>query len=1685
MIKNLGQVAAIYIGTVAPTNRNMIWLDNTVIPYVFRSYDGASWSELATRDWVKMFVNGWLVSLAPTTETQKTDYLLINSGNVNYKIAVKDFVASAIGNPLDFKGVIKTSADFPNPSTLEPGDMYVIITTPPGGTVTDPYSGKTFEDSEKIVWDGVTIGWESLGKIKITVDLSTEYTANKVTINSTAGEGTDINAASETSAGVMNALMYVLLDKLSNGSIIPAEQPSDKSTPAHRHNYADIIGRVISQQEEGDSTFHPMSQDATTKALALKFDKASVLQVLGNAADKVISQKVVTDNLALKADITWVQTNYLPLTAGPTKPLSGILYTPAGINIANDVGLRFGTDASNSGYRAGINSSDGSLIIGKDWDSIMIGTSGKVTRFLSNITVPYLNWSLLGTDGKAILSTGATPGDITLGTGNADLYLKNANADLQHNKAGTNYKIWDASNLPNPATLTDLAKYIPLTGGKNIGPLWLKDGSSTLTEGGIYDAAGNALLAYTGTDNYFGTSLGSTYIRSIANDLIHRRGNVNYKIWDSYNLASPATTTDLGNYLPLAGGTMSGSIVLINNKALLGNPTTGGNYNLVKIDQLNNVDVGDSLLTLRLYSNATNLKHIRGEVVYEIWDSFNLRDPLPRSAGAGNALTGNLYTPDTWGLCDPNGNNIVAIDSTVNQYFGRTFGTTYIRSGNSDLYHIKGSNQYKIWDASNLPNPATLTDLAKYIPLTGGKNIGPLWLKDGSSTLTEGGIYDAAGNALLAYTGTDNYFGTSLGSTYIRSIANDLIHRRGNVNYKIWDSYNLASPATTTDLGNYLPLAGGTMSGSIVLINNKALLGNPTTGGNYNLVKIDQLNNVDVGDSLLTLRLYSNATNLKHIRGEVVYEIWDSFNLRDPLPRSAGAGNALTGNLYTPDTWGLCDPNGNNIVAIDSTVNQYFGRTFGTTYIRSGNSDLYHIKGSNQYKIWDASNLPNVEYTWGFNGVIISTEIDLNTALNNGSSKPKAVYNYSSLALWKNAPTGMGYGSVFELWNSAIGNDNDNGYGSLTPQLAFDVNHNVAASTRYMYFRVANNLGYGDSSNWKRVVTADEIGTITGNYLPLSGGIMTGTIYLNNNVSLAGSNTSGGNHNLIRVNDKNSIIIGSSSLPVYMYSNENDIYHYRNSTQYRLWDSYNLSQPATLNTAQTFTGIKTFNSRVVLNNDIAIVGLLADGSDFRNLLWISTSNNPCFGSASSQPVIVSSATDIIHRRANTNYNIWDTYNLSNPATTTDLNSYLPLTAGSTKPLTSTLYFNSVNGSEILYNLTGITEGWERGLVFQNNGVIAKIGVFGHQTAPDYAYISATGTYNDIKNLRVYPSGSIQIGGVSNALLGYSNGSARISDLNLTKKANDVLYISSFIEGGSNYPGSDSISGQAINDGYALTYFWLSDVALQIAFDVDGTGVAYRSYKPSTGTSTTVWKFLADTAWVNTKINSTVGNYLPLSGGVITSTAATPLTINGTSSGGSEVGLLINRSGVKKAFFGYNSNLGAFMYSYARSKYLYISDTADEVRLGTSGSDYALAKAVGIGTVGNNFIWNQNEFSFVPAGYNNRVWFNYRAIDGSALTNPIQEYCFGAGTQGGYTRVVASGFKTPTGTNQNILRGDGSSSPLSEATTTTAGLMSSSDKTKVNDAIVSTGTNKVIGILVVDEIPSPSDQTEGVLYLKFE
>lgn len=267
-------------------------------------------------------------------------------------------------------------------------------------------------------------------------------------------------------------------------------------------------------------------------------------------------------------------------------------------------------------------------------------------------------------------------------------------------------------------------------------------------------------------------------------------------------------------------------------------------------------------------------------------------DYIPRAGGADHAMTGNLYVPEnkTWVLgTAPTTSNyylLARIISSGNDN-GVNVGSNALplvaRTGGSrDVMHLKGSAYYKMWDAANLPNPVQTTDLAKYLPLAGGKMTGNV-----SFPVDKGIVgYDVTGTAAYAILGTiasGNNTRVGVGTTYfplhLRSTAEDIIHVRGSSNYKVWDAYNLANPLekTTAD-GLYYPLAGKgyfgfDTAGRPVVSNNQGYAVKDTSGNVREFLWMDSSNNLNIGNTSKwsLAKIIFRASSIQNSTGKEFY----------------------------------------------------------------------------------------------------------------------------------------------------------------------------------------------------------------------------------------------------------------------------------------------------------------------------------------------------------------------------------------------------------------------------------------------------------------------------------------------------------------------------------------------------------------------------------------------------------------------------------------------------------------------------------------------------------------------------------------------------------------------------------------------------------------------------------------------
>lgn len=631
----------------------------------------------------------------------------------------------------------------------------------------------------------------------------------------------------------------------------------------------------------------------------------------------------------------------------------------------------------------------------------IVSTLGTIDTTSSAFDIMVGSASLLHlTSGKSTLNSPLTSTTYYRSSDDSEvLYqadLKSVLTGKETNYAPTVKAVSDAIDAVNTGTTESLKGYLKLSGGTMTGSIRIVDSGSSSTLEGIYNNDGTRTLLFTylkGSESRWGVGTKETVgiIRSNVSDLIHlvnNNGTLNeYSIYDKRNLPDPATKS--GN------NAFTGTNSFVANKFSVGSFKVDINSSLeVNLPYKENESGWASRLYF-MYNSLEGTKVSFGGMGLTTVASYAY-------IGVGDVNYGTaqykfypikISVPNTWNLVNENGDGLI-INAPNEISFGKTGGTTYIRSGNTDLNHYKGGTNYKIWDASNLPDPASVSDIP---------DVSDMAKRSEANTFTASNTFTAGQ--------------FSVGDLSI-------------------DAYN----NMIVDLG--------VMDGK-----------SPWT--RYLYFKSDD---GDKGSAFGAFASLDGQTNFAFINvGDKNYD--------------AAQYKFYSDKLYVPSSWELVDSGTDTSIILYNNANsQHLGRGIGVTYVRSGNSDLYHTKGSTNYKILDESNysqyLPTTsKWAYGFVGMQVgSANQDLNTILN-GDNNIKAVLNYYQVEALTNAPTGMSYGSVFQLYTNAF-----TSYGSevLKPQLAFDVNHNVAGSTRYMYFRTPNNLGYGDSSNWKRVVTADE-----------------------------------------------------------------------------------------------------------------------------------------------------------------------------------------------------------------------------------------------------------------------------------------------------------------------------------------------------------------------------------------------------------------------------------------------------------------------------------------------------------------------------------------------------------------------------------------------------------------------------------
>lgn len=207
--------------------------------------------------------------------------------------------------------------------------------------------------------------------------------------------------------------------------------------------------------------------------------------------------------------------------------------------------------------------------------------------------------------------------------------------------------------------------------------------------------------------------------------------------------------------------------------------------------------------------------------------------------------------------------------------------------------------------------------------------------------------------------------------------------------------------------------------------------------------------------------------------------VFNGDNIRAFANAVNRAGDTMTGTLKVTE---IQATNGNGLVMWNGTTYTYLGMQAGTTYIRSGATDLQHRYNGTDYKIWDARNLVGLRTEHSHNTI---NHIDSRDAASTPQEHAAGVW----LDFKANAKAGLSDGGSYAglLTVRKYGGTTD-WAGGKSAQLGFTDNSNV-------WVRFGSGASW---ENWKQLATT---GWADGKFLPLTGGTVTGNIILKGSAS--------------------------------------------------------------------------------------------------------------------------------------------------------------------------------------------------------------------------------------------------------------------------------------------------------------------------------------------------------------------------------------------------------------------------------------------------------------------------------------------------------------------------------------------------------------------------------------------------------
>lgn len=320
--------------------------------------------------------------------------------------------------------------------------------------------------------------------------------------------------------------------------------------------------------------------------------------------------------------------------------------------------------------------------------------------------------------------TGVNNTQVGVGTSDSQLVIRSNSSDLLHYRGGTLYTVFDSYNFSRDLGSTNINSsfnHLPMMAAQP------SNSAATTDRGYPIQNAGSLIVipgVYGGSSQIYGTY--------DSNRWFVRGGSPTSNNADEHTAWKElATTSHLSNYLPLTGGTLTGSLNI-------GDPSQNV-YNYIRIRRNNytfetTVSGDNGILSLGSSNSgvtSTALKispgghvYINDEELAKVSQIPSVSGYLPLSGGTLTRTTGgpvlslkntsankeafiDFYKGETRcgyiGAAATNTEDMYlwAYDSR-NMFIGTGYGTTKLFSGNNDLLHQRNGTDYTILDTYNI-----------------------------------------------------------------------------------------------------------------------------------------------------------------------------------------------------------------------------------------------------------------------------------------------------------------------------------------------------------------------------------------------------------------------------------------------------------------------------------------------------------------------------------------------------------------------------------------------------------------------------------------------------------------------------------------------------------------------------------------------------------------------------------------------------------------------------------------------------------------------------------------------------------------------------------------------------------------------------------------------------------------------